>query len=50
MLGIYEIPLALPGSLAEFKGTAAVSGTGIILRSKSRQDQALGVHDMIFTI
>lgn len=50
MLGIYEIPPALPGSLAEFKGTAAVAWTGIILRIKSPQDQALGVHDKIFTL
>lgn len=41
---------ALPGSLAEFKGTAAVAWARIILRSQSPQDQALGVHDNIFTL
>lgn len=50
MLGIYEILPALPGCLAEFKGTAAVAWIEIIVRSKSPQDQALGVHDNIFTL
>lgn len=39
LLGIYEIPPALPGSLAEFKGTAAVAWTGIILRNKYPYDK-----------
>lgn len=41
---------ALSGSLAEFKGTAVVAWIRIILRSQSLQDQALGVHDNVFTL